>query len=265
MGISESQLAFAATAPEDELPTIRALARGLARLPKAKSLAWRRESWDPEEVAQHPERFRGQLWRCYFRASRIRQIGVTDHTQADPSLADQSLVDPTPIWELTGTRWKGPDAADTKVRVLCAEIPSAFRVAWEAKGPLDGLDEPLATTAFFLEQESPSAPQCFVAHRIEWYPDQATSPLSPTSDWLSLAQQGVDIGRLADVRDRRPLEPQGRDVFYQLLIAAGDGGSRSAHPGAGPPIFSPIPRLPAGVATRSQERPAEPFASKSKT
>ena len=57
------------------------------------------------------------------------------------------------------------------------------------------------------------------ASQIHWFPQVPSKDLQTTNDMILLADLGVDIGPLADVRQRSTMRAEDRESFYQILAA----------------------------------------------
>ncbi len=91
--------------------------------------------------------------------------------------------------------------------------------------PLDQpLDEGARIDALFLkvgDDTQPPATLLFAADRVAWLPAEPRPEWDVTAHQVLLAQLGMDISLLADMRDRnrRPMGEQDREAFYQMLAA----------------------------------------------
>lgn len=95
--------------------------------------------------------------------------------------------------------------------------------------------EQAACYAFFAFRSPPGSEAtelpCFVARRVEWYPEQSSEFATATgSGGLELARSGFDVGLLDLARQQnlRPLSEDESEAFYGLLGASDKStGSRS--------------------------------------
>ncbi len=212
MGISTSE--WAVSVEEDDgdpvaSPLAAKLLRAARRLPAAKIGDWRSEQWTPQQIVAEPSAFWGQLLDFHGRV-----------------LAVEVVPAPVPLAEDVGTIFlldcRSANDPSTKITLICRDIPRRFQERMDATGgKLAGMDEQIRAVAFFLSSAGQGNPAdlILVADHVAWYPDQPDSPLIESDDWLILASHGMDMAAVDGVRDRRPLESNDRECFYQLLSA----------------------------------------------
>ena len=70
-----------------------------------------------------------------------------------------------------------------------------------------------------------------IAHRVAWMPDSVQPDAGITVDHVLLGDLGMDVGLLDEVREtnRRELESEDRECFYQMLAATGRDQSNSLY------------------------------------
>jgi hypothetical protein len=103
--------------------------------------------------------------------------------------------------------------------VAVRRLPKAWEEATE-------LDEPVSLDGIFLKagELRDNQPQLiFVARRVRWHPDREIPELYIGPDQLRLAELGLDLSLLEDLRllNKRELGDFDREPMYQLLDVAG--------------------------------------------
>ena len=186
------------------------LVRILYRLPRfgLESIdRWTQPPVAGAEMAAAPDDFRIQFFRIEGRVLRVER-----HVML-PELA--KLFDFDSYYLVQFQRTDDPHPV-----LICArEVPSAW--------PLDEpLDERARVAGLFLKVGDESlepSPLVFAAHRVAWLPDAPRPEWGITRHHVLLAELGMDISLLDDVRDRnrKPIGKSDRECFYQMLAAVG--------------------------------------------
>ena len=206
-----SELAARDELSEDDVQVALRLAARLRDFSHRQLSDWSIGRWSPELVSQLNE-VRGQLVEVAGRARRVSRHQVAPQQQQQLGLAGYYRC----RLELTPSSY-----AILIVPAVPSPWPSGER-----------LDEPVEAQAIFLKmvREDDQLLPVMVASRLHWYPDELNLA-GVRRGHLTLAQLGMDIGLLDEVRHRRPFV--GRRVsregeaFYALLAAVRQAPSGS--------------------------------------
>jgi hypothetical protein len=167
--------------------------------------AWcqREVSWT--DVAQHPERYRVEVFPVAGRVTGLQRVPLAaqdaSRFEYDHYFRVQLHLDGAPYPVLAYTR----------------EVPEA----WQAQTQLD---ERASFCGLFLKTGGHEAGQpqlVFATLRIAWHPDRENTTLGVTADHVLLGELGMDVGLFEAVRrtNRKALGAEDRECFYQLLAA----------------------------------------------
>lgn len=111
------------------------------------------------------------------------------------------------------------DADAGAATIIAGRVPAAWT-------EMQVLDEPSAAAGVFIQMLAPpraaadTANALFVSREIVWHPNKPSEPFVSLGKSV-LGALGVDVGLLDGVRQRRPISAREREVFYQVLDAAG--------------------------------------------
>lgn len=179
--------------PDDEETMLRVMYR-LDRFRLVDVERWARPRFPVDEVFSTPNESRGELFWLSGRVTAVETLApvpeVVERFELPAFYRCTLQLEP-----------QGQPA-----QVLVKNIPVEWKIREGA------LDERATAYGIFLKfagQEADAAFPVFVAPRIAWHP--------PTL----LGDLGMDVGLLEDIQNRRPLTARDREVFYQLLAAAG--------------------------------------------
>ena len=207
LGFSESELAY--LCDDESLDPLDAqsgnglqkLMGHLNRLPRWRAAQWRQKNFDLAGIENAAKDLQGELIQITGRLKDITTVVVP------AEVAERVGFDSYHVCAIE-------DPANEKSFIVATvNLPEALA---DSSPPLD---EKVRTTALFLNTNS-SGQLLLAARELEWFPDKK-SPLVKSEDHLELAKLGFDVGRLAEVIDRKPLETNDRECFYQLLSAMG--------------------------------------------
>ncbi|MHB8969022.1 MAG: hypothetical protein ACYC3X_02975 [Pirellulaceae bacterium] len=192
--------------PDDQ----EALVKVLFRMPQIgwdDIERWQRvpESWAALSAA--PATVRGEFFQLRGRVRKITPRPLL------PRLA--ALFEFDQYFELEMVTDKPPGLA----LVLTRTIPDAWRDRTQ-------LDERAAASAMFLkvgEARAGVSSLLFAAPRMAWLPDRSEPELGIGPDQVWLANLGMDVGLLDQVRarNRLPIGTEERECFYAMLNAVG--------------------------------------------
>ncbi|WP_425613772.1 hypothetical protein NA78x_003613 [Anatilimnocola sp. NA78] len=104
---------------------------------------------------------------------------------------------------------------------------------WWEQAPV--LNEPVSFDGIFIKVMEPTAnkPQLvFLSRRLRWHPDRELPEMFIGPDQLRLAQMGLDISLIEDLRlaNRRDIGDIDREPFYQLLDLVGHATNKQLTP-----------------------------------
>lgn len=157
------------------------------------------------DVAQQPTKYRVRAFQLQGRVKRVERQALL------PLMAEYYEYDN--YYRVTFQQDEEPNPV-----LICARnVPRA----WQVNEPLD---EPASCYGLFLKvgAETEPAPQLiFASNRLAWYPDRAHPEVKIGPDQLLLAESGMDLSLFDDVRDRRGIEADEAECFYQMLAAVG--------------------------------------------
>ncbi len=163
---------------------------------------------------EDPGGARGDIFRIRGRIERVERRSL--------SVRQQELFDFREFYHVTLTL----SDPDFRVTVVARGVPQAWLAA-------DAVGQPCGVSAIFLKTgvgTPDGAHGHLAARRIAWYPnaDRAECPVNAGQRFLG--RLGFDVG-LFDyprARNRRPLEPEERESFYQLLATMSRAQAQAA-------------------------------------
>jgi hypothetical protein len=201
---------------EEEL--LRKILYRLAQAGPDKLHAWQRGGADWADVAARPTHYRAEVLQLAGRAREVQRVALSEEQAARLGYAHYYCVS----LEL------GP-TLPTAIIYACA-APEAW--AREAE-----LNEPAGCPALLLKAGAAVDGQpelIFAAERVAWYPDRVVEEKGIAASHVLLGRLGMDVGLFDEVRktNRRPLEAEDRECFYQLLAATGRTTSDELFPQA---------------------------------
>ena len=106
------------------------------------------------------------------------------------------------------------------VTVLAQLIPAR----WAAVDKQQLLDQRVACRGILLDNSAAAGPTVATT-RLAWHPRESNPALQVTADQVLLANHGLDVGQLDEVKARGPLTAADRAAFYQSLLAVGRASS----------------------------------------
>lgn len=182
----------------------------LYRLPffgRDKIEAWTRVADDWAELAERPEARRLDVFRIEGRVARVQPVDVP------PEIAARLEFK---TWYRVHLRLA--DAA-YPVLVCARDVP----LSWLSGGPLDA---PARCRGLFLKtggDDGGHRELVFAAERVAWLPERADPARGVSPGIAYLASLGMDAGLFDAVRttNRRSINPEDHEAFYQLLAAIG--------------------------------------------
>ena len=214
LGFSESELAHTCDDPDldpydaSQCVDMQTLLSHINRLPRWRAFQWRKRDFEwqlPDEENQ----LRGELLRITGRLRSITTIKALADTSSKLGFDRYfalSIEDPQTQFEFTVVS-----------SVLPATLEKASRTSSTSTYECD---ERVVATGLFVRANWLDKTATLLTSEIQWFPD-ASSPLVVSADHAYLAGLGVDIGQLDHLVDRRPLEANERECFYQVLLAMG--------------------------------------------
>ncbi len=213
LGFSESELAYLCDDESmdpldaESSPDLQKLMGHLNRLPRWRAAQWRRKDVDLAGIGKRTGDFQGELVQI---SGRLRSIATV---KVPMDLAERVGF---PMYFVCSIE----NPADKKLFVVATvNLPKSLENTYFYLSPDATIDEKVRTTALYLNTNA-DGQMLFAARELEWFPDKK-SLLVKSEDHLKLAKLGFDVGRLAEVIDRKPLEANDRECFYQLLAAMG--------------------------------------------
>jgi len=189
----------------DEEETLWKILYNMPRFGLDKLHAWRRAGIAWDEVANHPEQYRIEVFGLEGRAHGVRRVELPRESAERLELTHFYQVD-----------FILNDAANPVV-VCCREVPEA----WQTQAQLD---ERAACLGLFLKSgpaDPQPVPMFFAAERIAWMPDRVEPQLGVDAEDVFLGELGVDVGLVEGVRQTngRSILSSDRELFYQMLAA----------------------------------------------
>jgi hypothetical protein len=212
--IGESQLegffAGQPLSPSEEEVMVRILYR-LPRIGLESIQKWRKPKVQLSQLVADPGEHRLEVIPLQGRLIGVEKKEVT------PELASRL--------EFKNYYLARIDLVDTDFEAMVAvrRVPQYWLDAMEQETP--ELDEPVSVDGMYLKFFGDiDRPQLlFVARRIHWRPDREIPEMNIGSDQLRLAEFGLDLSLLEDLKqsNRRELGDLDREPQYQLLDLAG--------------------------------------------
>lgn len=183
----------------DEWETMHRL---LFRIPEFTPLdmqRWRREDVTWQQVAAEPDSYRAEVFTVTGRARMIERV------ELPPEAAD--------IFGYGKFYLVKIDLPDFPAgATLCTRaVPLSLPVGQE-------INERVRFSGLFLKSGAEQG-LVFTANRMAWLPDTPNRALGATEDHVLLAEQGMDVGQLDRVMDRKTLVTSDREAFYGMLDA----------------------------------------------
>jgi hypothetical protein len=181
----------------------------IRRIPPAKKLDWQQDDICWAEVVERVDPWRAKLALVQGRVRRItaspvpkdaqQRLGTSDIFQCDVRLAGSEPL---------------------RAHLIALQVP---RRLLEPNAKYAEMDQRFSATALIINVSATDGQEptlLLVADRLAWHPDTENIELGVSTRHVWLANQGIDIAALDDVRDDTPLAANDRTSFYQLLAAA---------------------------------------------
>jgi hypothetical protein len=179
------------------------LVHHLRRLDVATIDRWTRREAAPGQVQDNPQSWRGEFVPV---AGRVLEVAIEPLA---PDLAQRFEIDS--LYRCQVDLIEGGKAI-----VFTTRIPSV----WPLSTPLD---EPVRAAGLFLKRtddgEQPAL--LLAANRLEWAPQQVRPEWNVSPGLVRLAALGVDAGLADQIEERASIAASERELFYQILSAAG--------------------------------------------
>ena len=213
LGFSESELAYLCDDESidpldaESSPDLQKLMGHLNRLPRWRAAQWRLKDVDLAGIGNDDSDSQGELIQV---SGRLKNIAIVEVPPDESERVGFSRYFVCSI----------ENPADKKMFVVATvNLPKSLENTYFYLPTDATIDEKVRTTALFVNTNA-DGQMLFAARELEWFPDKK-SLLVKSEDHLKLARLGFDVGRLAEVIDRKPLEANDRECFYQLLAAMG--------------------------------------------
>ena len=173
--------------------------------------------WNAETqaaVVADPGKWQGQFFNLRFTVLTLRKITLAPEAAERFGFSDYFSLEVG----LAGTQGPGP-----AVTIFTRAILKTWQDKVDASDKVASIDEPGSAVAMFLktggkgddEGQGGVPPFYFAADRVAWHPDTIAGKL------------GMDVGLFDIVRDRKKIDAQEREPFYQLLAAVGRAKPKS--------------------------------------
>ena len=192
---------------DDEQETLLKILYRIPYFGADKMYAWCRTDQNWADLVEVPELYRLDVFHLRGQAVGVQRLPLPLEAADRFEFSHYYLVQ----FQL--------DDASIPVQICCREIPEAWRRR-------DGLHERASAYGLFLKvgkNDDGESTLVFGAHRVAWMPDSVQPDAGITADHVLLGDLGMDVGLLDDVRktNRRELEGEDRECFYQMLAATG--------------------------------------------
>jgi hypothetical protein len=195
---------------EDDPQALLKLLYEIQRLDVAFVSRWAHDDGPWRALERSPDQCRGQAYRLTGRvvqaalvkvpAEWVERFELSHYYRCQVRCADGGQV----------------------ATVVTVRIPRA----WPVDQPID---QRVSATALFLKRSTVDTDQrqpVFAARRLAWHPDRIDSRLGVNLGMTVLGDLGVDVGLWDDVETRRPLTARDRELFFQVLDAVEQTGTR---------------------------------------